>query len=159
MTSQPTPDDAAPELLHGCVRCGARIPLAESMCENCNPLGLRAPGASQAHGTVFVAIAMAVVVLAVAAHAALANVGPFTSRITDVSAAAGGLRVTVSITNTGSAAGRTTCRITDPTIRGIGPESAYVSSPMVQGGSSAEFDLVVTSLGTTPKPLAVSCGE
>ena len=52
----------APGLTHGCVRCGARIPLHESMCESCNPLGLKAPSASQAHGTVFVGIGVAVAI-------------------------------------------------------------------------------------------------
>ena len=46
-TPAPAPVTGPPELTHGCVRCGARIPLAESMCERCNPLGLRAPAASQ----------------------------------------------------------------------------------------------------------------
>jgi hypothetical protein len=159
MTGGPAAGQAAPELLHGCVRCGAKIPLSESMCEACNPLGLRSPAASQAHGTVFVAIALAVVVLAVLARSALANVGPFTSQVTNVVPASGGLKVTIAITNTGSAAGRTTCSIMDPSLRGIGPETAYVSSPTVEGGATASFDLVVVTLGTTPKPLTVACGD
>ena len=150
---------AAPEPMHGCIRCGARIAIGESMCENCNPLGLKSPAASQAHGTVFVAIVLAVVVMAVLAHGALAGIGPFTSTVANVVAVQGGLQVTIAITNTGSAAGRTTCRVTDPAIRGLGPEAAYVSSPTVGGGATATFDLVVTTLGTTPKPLAVSCGS
>ena len=158
MGDGPAAGAAAPERLHGCVRCGAKIPLSESMCEACNPLGLRAPAASQAHGTVYVAIALAVVVLAVLAHGALANVGPFTSQVADVVPAAGGLKVTIAITNTGSSAGRTTCAVMDPALRGIGPETAYVSSPNVEGGATATFDLLVLTLGTTPKPLTVECG-
>lgn len=159
MTGHPVADGAAPELMHGCVRCGARIPLSESMCETCNPLGLRSPAASQAHGTVFIAIALAVVVLAVLAHVAVANVGPFDSKIASVVPAPGGLLVTISITNTGSSAGRTTCRVDDPSQRGIGPETAYASSPTVPGGGTATFDLTVLSLGTVPIPLAVACGD
>jgi predicted nucleic acid-binding Zn ribbon protein len=157
-----TPDsalrDPTAELRHGCVRCGAPIPLSEGMCEHCNPLGLKGPAASQAHATVFLAIGAAVVFLAVAAHLALANVGPFTSRITAVATAPAGLQVTIAITNAGSSAGRTTCRVTDPAIRGIGPEAAYVQSPMVDAGATATFDVVVVSLGTAPKTLSVSCG-
>lgn len=158
MTSAPTPLPATPEQLHGCVRCGARIPMAESMCERCNPLGLQAPAASQAHGTVFLAIGAAVVFLAVMARLALVNVGPFSSQVTSVQADPAGLRVTISITNAGSSAGRTTCRVGDPTIEGIGPETAFVQSPMVEGRSTESFQAVVVSLGTTPKPLTVSCG-
>ena len=152
------PGEAAPELLHGCVRCGAKIPLSESMCESCNPLGLRSPAASQAHGTVFAGIILAVVVLAVLAHGALANVGPFTARVANVVPAPGGLNVTIAITNTGTSAGRTTCSVSDPVLRGLGPETAYVSSPTVDGGATASFDVVVVTLGSTPKPLAVACG-
>jgi predicted nucleic acid-binding Zn ribbon protein len=159
MTSAPTPAPVTSEPLHGCVRCGARIPLSESMCERCNPLGLKAPAASQAHGTVFLAIGVAVVVLAVLARLALTNVGPFTSQITDVQSVPTGLQVTISITNTGSAAGRTTCRVGDPAIRGIGPETAYVQSPMVDGKGTATFQAVIVSLGTKPKPLTVDCGS
>jgi hypothetical protein len=162
MTPAPTTPTAtpnAPELLHGCVRCGARIPLAESMCERCNPLGLKAPAASQAHGTVFLAIGAAVVIMAVVARLALNNVGPFSGEIRSVKPAPSGLLVTIDITNDGSSAGRTTCRVDDPTIRGLGPEAAYVQSPMVDGKSTVSFDAVVVSLGNTPKPLTVDCGS
>jgi hypothetical protein len=133
--------------------------MSESMCERCNPLGLKAPAASQAHGTVFLAIGAAVVILAVFARLALTNVGPFTSQVTAVQADPAGLRVTISITNTGSSAGRITCRVGDPAIRGIGPETAYVQSPMVDGKATVSFDAVVVSLGTTPRPLTVDCGQ
>ena len=46
----------ATEPTHGCVRCGAPVPIADGMCERCNPLGLKQPAASQAHGTVVLGI-------------------------------------------------------------------------------------------------------
>jgi ribosomal protein L40E len=153
----PPATDAAPELTHGCVRCGARIPLDESMCERCNPLGLRAPAASQAHGTVFVGIVAAVVIMAVVARLSIAGVGPFRSHVTGVAPDPAGLKVTVSVTNAGSAAGSTTCRIDDPSLGGIGPEAVFVESPRVEPGSTAVFDVVVASLGTVPKPLTADC--
>jgi hypothetical protein len=67
--------------------------------------------------------------------------------------------VTISITNAGSSAGRTTCRVGDPTIRGIGPKTAFVQSPMVDGNATATFEVVVASLGTTPRVLTVDCGS
>ena len=153
----PPATDAAPELTHGFVRCGARIPLDESMCERCNPLGLRAPAASQAHGTVFVGIVAAVVIMAVVARLSIAGVGPFRSHVTGVVPDPAGLKVTVSVTNAGSAAGSTTCRIDDPSLGGIGPEAVFVESPRVEPGSTAVFDVVVASLGTVPKPLTADC--
>lgn len=161
MSSMPTtPSPAAPapsEPMHGCVRCGARIPIAESMCERCNPLGLKAPAASQAHGTAALGVVIAVVVLAVVARMAMSGVGPFTSSIAGVTADPAGLKVTITITNAGSSAGSTTCRVSDPQLPGIGPEAAFVTSPTVQPGATVSFDRVVTSLGSTPRPLDVDC--
>ncbi len=144
--------------MHGCVRCGARIPISESMCERCNPLGLKAPSASQAHGTVFLGIGLAVILMAVVARLALMGIGPFTSSVAAVVADPAGLRVTISVTNKGSSAGSTTCRIDDPTILGIGPEAAFVQSPVVEPGKTISFDAVVASLGSTPKELTADCG-
>jgi hypothetical protein len=127
------------------------------MCERCNPLGLKEPAPSQAHATVFIGIIAAVVLLAVVARLTLTGVGPFDGTITDVSAAPGGLRVFLTVTNTGSGAGSTTCRISDPSIRGIGPETAFVGSPIVQPGETLSFEAVVASLGTTVKPLTADC--
>src|SRR6187455_3593400 len=152
MTPTPSALRAAPEEpLHGCVRCGARIPMSEAMCERCNPLGLKQPSASQAHGTVFVGVAVAVVVLAVIARLAVSGIGPFTGGIASVAADPGGLRVTIAVTNEGSSAGSTTCRVGDPQIRGIGPETAYVTSPVIQPGETVTFSAVIGSLGTAVK--------
>jgi hypothetical protein len=128
------------------------------MCEHCNPLGLKEPAASQAHGTVFVGIAVAVVLMAVFARVAVSGVGPFTGALSSVVADPAGLKVTVVVRNEGTSEGATTCRIGDPDIRGIGPETAYVSSPIIAPGQSATFDAVVTTLGTEVRPLTISCG-
>lgn len=157
MSSAPPP--AAAEPTHGCVRCGARIAIEESMCERCNPLGLKAPAASQAHGTAILGIVIAVVVMAVAARVLISGVGPFTSAVTDVAADPAGLRVTVSITNEGSAEGSTTCRIDDPTLGGISPRAVFIESPRVAAGATATFHVVVTGFGTTAKPMLAVCGS
>jgi predicted nucleic acid-binding Zn ribbon protein len=165
MTSPPpsaaspaTPARAA-EPVHGCVRCGARIPIHESMCEACNPLGLKAPAASQAHGIAFVGIAIAVVIMAVVARAVIADVGPFRSSVVTVAPDPAGLLVTVSVTNEGKAIGSTTCRIDDPTRGGIGPEALFVESPRVEGGATVSFDVVVPNFGTEPRVLMADCGK
>jgi ribosomal protein L40E len=158
MTPSPTTiASASEEPLHGCVRCGARIPLSEAMCERCNPLGLKQPSASQAHGTVFVGIAVAVVALAVFARVVTMGIGPFRGEVAGVAADPGGLKVTITVSNGGSNAGSTTCRVGDPDIPGIGPEAAFVTSPVVEPGQSVTFSAVVASLGTTVKPLTVDC--
>jgi ribosomal protein L40E len=152
------PRGEAPGLTHGCVRCGARIPLAASMCEACNPLGLRAPAASQAHGTVFVGIVIGVVIMMVVARALIADTGPFTSTVASISADPAGLLVTVSLTNGGTTAGTTTCRIDDPARGGISPDALFVESPRVEGGQTMSFEVLVPNFGTQPRPLLADCG-
>ena len=150
------PPSAAPT--HGCVRCGAVIPIHESMCESCNPLGLKAPAATQAHGTALPGVVVAVVVLAVVARLLVANVGPFTWSAGGAVADPGGLRVTITVTNTGSSAGSTTCRIDDPTRGGISPSAAFVQSPR-EPGATATFDVVVGGFGKVARELLVDCGS
>jgi hypothetical protein len=149
----------APELTHGCVRCGAPIPLHEGMCEACNPLGLKAPAASQAHGTVFVGIVIAVFIMAVVARALIADVGPFSSSVAGVATDPAGLLLTVSVTNEGTSAGTTTCRIDDPSRGGIGPDAMFIESPRVEGGQTITFDVVVPEFGTEPRELLADCGS
>ena len=157
-----TPAPATPsgtEPTHGCVRCGAPIPIADGMCERCNPLGLKQPAASQAHGTVVLGIVVAVIVLFALAKNSIHGVGPFQGVIGGVVSAPPGLAVTVTVTNEGTATGSTTCRIYDPTIQGIGPESTYADSPQVPPGQTVSFSKQVSTLGTVVRPLAVSCSN
>jgi len=149
----------AQEPTHGCVRCGAQIPISESMCERCNPLGLKAPAASQAHGIAIVGVGVAVVILAVVARLVLANVGPFRGAVTSVVPDPDGLKVSIEVSNAGSSAGSVTCRIDDPSLGGIGPQAVFVQSPEVPGGGSTTFDVVVGTFGSEPIELAASCGR
>src|SRR5436190_14553963 len=87
---------------HGCVRCGAPVALDVAMCDRCNPLGLKQPAASQAHGTVFLGIAAAVVGLALLGRMAIAGVGPFSGRVVSVLPDPPNLVVTLSATSQGS---------------------------------------------------------
>jgi hypothetical protein len=163
MTSTPTtPAPAARipgEPTHGCVRCGASIPIAESMCEQCNPLGLPSPSASQAHGIAILGVAIAVVLLAIVGRVAVSGIGPFTSSLVGFGPDPAGIRLTISVTNGGSSANATTCRVSDPEMRGIGPETAFVGSPIIDAGATVTFDAVVTTLGTEPRPLTVDCSR
>ncbi|MFL5756020.1 MAG: hypothetical protein ACJ77N_06935 [Chloroflexota bacterium] len=153
----PTP---TPVFTHGCVRCGAEIPLEEAMCERCNPLGLREPAASQVHGSVILAVGAAIVFLAVLARVSVAGGnGPFPASITSVRPDQAGLAVTVTVTNDGRSTTSTTCAISDPSLPGIGPETASIQTPRIEPGQTLTFDRVVTSLGTEPRTLAVNCGH
>lgn len=156
MPTTPTAPAAAPQQTHPCIRCGRQVSLDESLCEFCNPLGLSQPATSQAHGTVFLAIAGAVILLAVAGRVALSGVGPFHGEVADVTASATGLAVALTVRNDGSKEGSTTCRITEAARNGTGP-AAVVLTPHVAAGTSLTFSTSVEQFGTTVRPLAVDC--
>lgn len=156
---QPTPPappaaDATPS--HGCVRCGAPVAIDVALCDECNPLGLSQPSASQVHGTAFLGVVIAVILLAVAARFAIAGVGPFDGQISAVAQAGEGLAVTLMVTNHGTSTGSTTCRVTDPAAR-YGGASGYIQSPRISGGATVTFTSEVTQLGGTARELTVEC--
>ena len=128
------------------------------MCERCNPLGLPQPAASQAHGTVFLGIVIAVIVLAVLGRVAIAGVGPFTGTVASVAPAPPNLAITLTVRNEGSREGQTTCRVYDPAQGGgIGPGAVYLLSPQIGAGQTLSFSKVITGLGGEVRPLAVAC--
>lgn len=154
-----TPASPAPvgEPTHACIRCGASgVPVDRALCENCNPLELAQPSATQVHGIAALGIIAFVVILAVVGRAALAGTGPFTGQVLDVATASGGLAVTVSVHNAGSKAGATTCRVVQDT-RPAGQLGDLVQSPTVPAGGDAQFTAVVTQLGTVPVGLVADC--
>ena len=144
--------------VHGCVRCGKPVPVDVALCEDCNPIGLAQPSATQVHGTAFVGVAIAVVLLAVLARLSVSGIGPFDAQVSAVAPAGDGLAVTLAVTNQGTSTGSTTCRVTDPSAR-YGGASAYVQSPQIGPGASATFTAHVSQLGSTPRLLAVECSS
>ena len=141
---------------HGCVRCGAPVAIDVALCEDCNPIGLAQPSASQVHGTVFVGVALAVILLAVMARLSVSGIGPFDAQVSAVASSDDGLAVTLLVSNAGTSIGSTTCRITDPSAR-YGGASAYVQSPRIGPGQTVTFTAEVGQLGTTPRLLDVEC--
>lgn len=141
---------------HACVRCGRPVPLDVGLCERCNPLGLKDSSASQVHGTVVIAVLLGFVGLAVIARLALSGVGPFPASVGSVVPVAEGVEVTLTVTNEGSNAGQTTCRVNDPAAR-VGGESAFLLSPRIEPGQTVTFTKTVAVLGSDPGPLAVTC--
>ena len=152
--SLPSPAPAAPT--HPCVRCGQPTGIDRGLCEECNPLGLRDASSSQVHGTVFLGVLLAVIVLAVLGRFALSGVGPFTAEIGSVEPAGEGITVTLEVTNTGTSAGQTTCRVTDASPRS-GGAAAIVQSPRIEPGETRSFTRELTELGSEARELAVEC--
>ena len=58
-----------------------------------------------------------VVILAIVGRLALAGIGPFEASVAGVVPDGDGLAITLTVTNEGSSAGQTTCRVTDPADR------------------------------------------
>jgi hypothetical protein len=146
----------ATEQTHPCVRCGRPVPLDVAMCDDCNPLGLKQPSASQVHGTVALGIVLAVAALALVGKLSLSGVGPFDGRIASLAPTADGLALTVTVRNEGTTAGTTSCRVTDPANEGVGA-AAFVISPLVRPGQEVTFAAAITQFGTEPKPLTLVC--
>jgi len=108
------------------------------------------------HAIAIGGIALFVLVLAVAGRVALSGIGPFTATVANVVPAQQGLDVTLTIRNTGTRSGQTTCHISDPADRPSN-QGAYVLSPSVAAGQTVTFTKHVTELGTTTKPLEGEC--
>jgi hypothetical protein len=144
-------------LTHPCARCGAPVPLDVGLCERCNPLGLKDAASSQVHGTVFLAIGLAVGTLAIAAHLAVAGIGPFAAGVTAMRPGTTPTSVvaTLQVTNQGSAAGSATCRLTDPADRGAS-HAEVVYTPRIAPGATISFDQEAP-FGSVDRPLAVTC--
>lgn len=159
-TSTPPPDASAAPVgpAHGCVRCGAPVALDVAMCEDCNPLALAQPSASQVHGTVALGVGAAVIGLALLASVALAGIGPFRASVASVAADPPGLNVTLSVTNEGSRAGATTCRVYDPVV-GISVAAAIMQTPRIEPGATITFNRRVTEFGDDHRTLAVECRD
>jgi hypothetical protein len=153
----PATTPARPAQTHPCARCGAPVALDVGLCERCNPLGLRDSASSQVHGTVFVAVGVAVAGLAIAAHLAVAGIGPFTARVTAMTPGptAGVLIATIEARNEGRSTGTATCRLTDPLDPAL-IHSTIVYSPRIAPGATVSFDQEVT-FGSVDRMLAVAC--
>jgi hypothetical protein len=127
------------------------------MCERCNPLGLKQPSATQVHGTVAVGILVFVGILAIVARVATSGVGPFSATIAGVAADPPGLSVTLTVSNTGTRAGASTCRVYDPRSGDLAAGTVFFQSPRIEPGKSSTFTKLVTGLGSELRPLEVAC--
>ena len=148
-----TPTTSAPrsplsvEPTHPCARCGNPVGPGIGLCEQCNPLGLRDVASGQVHGSVFIAVAAAIIVLAVLARLSIAGIGPFPANVDAVVPAAAGLTVTVTVTNEGDAIGQTTCRLSHAGDVGTGT-AAIVTTPRLAGHETRTFDSLVSEFGS-----------
>lgn len=126
------------------------------LCDECNPLGLRDVAAGQVHGSVFIAVTAAVIILAVLARWSVASGGPYPARVDGIEGSGSGLAVTLTVTNDGTGDGQTTCRLSRAGEQGMGT-AAFVTSPRLGAHETKTFRAVVTQFGSTPTELQVEC--
>jgi hypothetical protein len=73
-----------------------------------------------------------------------------------MTASGDGLLIQLQVTNNGTAAGTTTCRISDPTLQGSG-KPVFVLSPRIAPKSTVTFEQQLTDFTGPARPLAVDC--
>jgi hypothetical protein len=110
----------------------------------------------QVHGSVFIAVAVAIAILAVVARLSIAGSGPFPARIGAVVPSGGGLSVAITVTNQGDATGQTTCRLSRVGDEGMGT-AAFVVTPRLGAHQTRTFESMVTEFGSAPADLQVEC--
>ena len=153
--SPPTP---RPAESRRCIKCGRQIGPDESICDVCNRAGMATPSASQYHGTVVVAIVLAVVGLAAAASLSLRGVGPYAAEVRAVQAAEpAGYRVTYAVTNEGTSAGRAKCQLVALGADGEQLRVRNFVTERLDGGQTAERSETIPGLEEEPSDVTVRC--
>ena len=140
-----------------CIKCGTEVRADETMCAACNRAGMATPSATQYHGTIAVAIVLAVAALAWLAGAALEGVGPFRAEVRSVTAADSGYAVTYAVTNDGTKTGRAKCQVLALDERGRRLRAANALSPRVGDGETVETSVDLADLDEEPTSVEVSC--
>lgn len=157
MTTQTTTAPRTPaDHTHPCARCGAAVALDVGLCERCNPLGLRDAASSQVHGTVFVAVSLAFVALALGARLAVSGIGPFTAEVPTVRVVDGVVTASLRVTNDGSSAGTSTCRISDAGLNGLGTPT-FILTPRIPPHETVTFDVALPDVDPAVGSLAIDC--
>lgn len=153
MTLSPAPDNT-----RRCIKCGREVGPDETICEVCNRAGMATPSATQYHGTIAVAVVLAVAALAVAASLSLRGVGPYAAEVrgvTDVRPV--GYEVTFLVTNEGSSAGRAKCQLVAVDGAGQRLRARNTVTEQIPGGQSVEATATLPDLDEAPADVSVSC--
>jgi hypothetical protein len=141
-----------------CIKCGREVGAEQTICALCNRAGMATPSASQYHGTVVVAIVVAVAGLAVAASLSMRGVGPYGAEVLRVEPAEpAGFAITYAVTNEGTRAGRAKCQLVALDADGQQLRTRGTVTSQIAGGASAELVETVPGLQEEPAAVTVSC--
>ena len=141
-----------------CIKCGREIGPDESICEVCNRAGMATPSASQYHGTVVVAIVLAVAGLALAASLSFRGVGPYAATVTGVGPTEpAGYAVTFTVTNQGTRSGRAKCQLIALGSSGERLATKSIVTAPVAGGADLSVTERVPGLDVEPADVTADC--
>jgi hypothetical protein len=141
-----------------CIKCGREIGPDETICEVCNRAGMATPSASQYHGTVVVAIVLAVAGLAFAASLSLRGVGPYEAEVVGVGPGEPiGYAITYAVSNEGTRPGRAKCQIVAMGASGERLRTVSTVTGQIAGGAGAELIETIPGLESEPTDVTVSC--
>jgi predicted nucleic acid-binding Zn ribbon protein len=141
-----------------CIKCGREIGPDESICDVCNRAGMATPSASQYHGTVVVAIVLAVAGLALAASLSFRGVGPYAAAVTDVGPTEpAGYAVTFTVSNQGTRSGRAKCQLIALGSSGERLATKSVVTAPVAGGGDISVTERVPGLDVEPADVTAEC--
>ena len=148
---------ATPEVRR-CIKCGREVGPEESLCEFCNRAGMATPSATQYHGTVVVAIVLAVAGLALAASLSLRGVGPYGAEVRGVGPGEEiGYAITYAVTNEGTRPGRAKCQLVAFGEDGRRLRTRNTLTTQIAGGATLELTEQVPGLEVEPASVTVSC--
>jgi hypothetical protein len=141
-----------------CIKCGREISSDETICAVCNRAGMVTPSASQYHGTVVVAIVLAIAGLAFAASLSQRGVGPYGAEVHGVEALDRiGYVITYAVTNEGTRAGRAKCQLVALDEDGRQIRTRGTVTSQIAGGSTVELTEEIPGLDVEPATVNVTC--
>lgn len=141
-----------------CIKCGREIGPDQAICEVCNRAGMATPSASQYHGTVAVAIVLAVAGLAFAASLSLRGVGPYQAEVVGVGPGDPiGYAITYAVTNEGTRPGRAKCQLIALGASGERLRTVSTVTSQIAGNASAQLTETIPGLESEPTDVTVSC--
>jgi hypothetical protein len=146
-------DDAA-----RCIKCGREVAPGETVCQICNRAGMATPSATQYHGTVVVAIVLAVAGLAFAASLSLRGVGPYGAEVRGVAPGVDlGHEITYAVTNDGTRPGRAKCQLVARDADGRALRVRNTVTSQIAGGATVELTETIPGLAEEPAEVTVTC--
>lgn len=141
-----------------CIKCGREIGADETVCAVCNRAGMATPSATQYHGTVVVAIVLAVAGLALAASLSLRGVGPYAAEVQAVEPAEPiGFTVTYAVTNEGTRPGRAKCQLIALDEGGRQLRTRSTVTAQIDGGGTVEATEEIPGLDVRPRQVTIAC--